>query len=520
MVSVTESDPRPSVELTQITKSFPGVIANDRIDLAIHAGEIHSLLGENGAGKSTLIGILSGMVTPDSGEILVDGEPAMIYSPKDALDLGIGTVYQHSLLVPTLTILDNMMLGTAKRLTLDRSGAIQRITDISTLLDVTIDPDAVVGDLSLGEQQQVEIIRALWRGQRALILDEPTSMLTPRGVESLGRVLRRLTDNGMAIVFITHKLEEAVEFGDRVTVLRRGRNVGEVGPAAMRDGSATDLKAHIIDLIFGSSATDAQPLVETQRMLDEQPVSLRVKDVGVTSHGPRPLLDAISFEVRRGEIFGIAGIDGNGQKELAEVISGQRRLDHGQILFEDKPVQTLSVAARQDLGIRYVTDDRHGEGTVGPMSIAINTVMKRIGQRPFWRRANIRHALIREFATTLIDEHDVRTPHEQVPIATLSGGNMQKVLVGRELAMGPKAVVFNKPTYGLDVKTMKAVLAHIVAQSEQGTAVILISTELSELISTCDRIAVMYQGRITGILESRPGIETQLGELMTGAAAA
>ena len=513
---VTESEPRPAVALTQITKSFPGTIANDHIDLKVYAGEIHSLLGENGAGKSTLISILSGMVTPDHGEILIDGVQAVIHSPKDALDLGIGTVYQHSLLVPTLTILDNMMLGTARRFTLDRSRAIRRLNEISTLLDITSAPDAVVGDLSLGEQQQVEIIRALWRGQRILILDEPTSMLTPRGVESLGRVLRRLADNEMAIVFITHKLDEAIEFGDRVTVLRRGQKVGHVAPVEMGNRLAVDLKTHLIDLIFGSSPSETQLLAPTPKRVGAQSVSLSIENVSVDNTGPRPVLDAISFRVRRGEIFGIAGIDGNGQKELAEVIAGQRPLDRGKILFEGQPVQALSVAARQRLGIRYVTDDRHGEGTVGPMSIAINTVIKRIGQRPFWRRANVRPGLIREFATTLIEEHDVRTPNEQLPIATLSGGNMQKVLVGRELAMGPHAVVFNKPTYGLDVKTAKAVLARIVGQSKQGTAVILISTELSELISTCDRIAVMYQGRITGILESRPGIETQLGELMTG----
>jgi len=516
---MTDTEQEPSVELVQITKAFPGVVANDRIDLSIYAGEVQILLGENGAGKSTLIGILSGMVTPDSGEIIVGGETVSIRSPRDALNLGIGTVYQHSLLVPTLTIVDNMLLGTAKWFSIDRAAAVRRLDELSELLDVEIDPGAIVGQLSLGERQQVEIIRALWRGQRALILDEPTSMLTPQGVQALGAVLRRLAGQGIAIVFITHKLDEALDFGDRVTVLRRGRNVGELSPTAMTDGNISDLKGHIIELIFGSSESQhGDSTTERDHVPDEQEVCLRVEDVGLAGDGPRPLLEAISFEIRRGEIFGIAGIDGNGQKELAEVIAGQRRLDHGQIRLDDKPVHSLSVAARQDLGIRYVTDDRHGEGTVGPLSVALNTVLKRIGQRPFWRRGNIRHALIREFADSLISEHDVRTPHEQVPISTLSGGNMQKVVVGRELAMGPRVVVFNKPTYGLDVKTIKAVLARIVAQSRQGTAAILISTELNELISTCDRIAVMHRGRITGIIESKPGIETRLGELMTGAA--
>lgn len=511
----TESD--PAVELLDITKSYPGVVANKHINLTLQSGEVHVLLGENGAGKSTLIGILSGMVAPDSGEIRVDGSVVKIASPRDALGLGIGTVYQHSLLVPTLTVLDNMMLGTAKLFKLDSDSARERLAELAGLLDVQIDPDAVVGDLALGERQQIEIVRALWRGERALVLDEPTSMLTPGGVERLGAVVRRLSERGLAVVFISHKLNEALEFGDRITVLRRGEKVGEVTPPVMASHSADELKNLIIDLIFGSSdATETAP-IDKSDSVEKQPIYFRIDDVSVSGTGARPLLDSISFEVRRGEIFGIAGIDGNGQKELAEVIAGQRNVDSGQVLVDGNAVQTLSIAARHELGIRYVTDDRHGEGSVGELSIALNTVLKRVGQRPFWRRARVRHALIREFAAGLMEEHDVRAPHEQVLMATLSGGNMQKVVVGRELAMGPRLVVYNKPTYGLDAKTIKAVLSQIASQSRQGTTAILISTELDELISICDRIAVMSEGRIEGILDGRPGVETELGELMTGA---
>lgn len=519
--NVAESEPLPTVELVAITKAYPGVIANDSIDISLQSGEVHVLLGENGAGKSTLIGILSGMVTPDSGKILIAGKPADIKSPKDSLELGIGTVYQHSLLVPTLSVLDNMMLGTSEWFTLNKQGARDRLSELSRLLDVKIDENAIIADLALGQRQQVEIVRALWRGERVLILDEPTSMLTPQGVQALGEVVSHLSERGLAVVFITHKLDEALDFGNRITVLRRGRKVGEITPTEMTTSSRSDLKTHIINLIFGSTAspssdTDTGQSISNDEALIQQPTSFRLKDVYIAGDGPRPLLDAISLDIRRGEIFGIAGIDGNGQKELAEIIAGQRRLDTGEILFNDKPIQNLSVAARQTLGIRYVTDDRHGEGTVGELSIALNTVLKRIGNRPFWRRARIRHSLIRQFATTLIEDHDVRTPHEEIPIKNLSGGNMQKVVVGRELSMGPRLVVYNKPTYGLDVKTATAVLGRITAQADEGTTAILISTELDELISTCDRIGVMHDGRITGILKSRPGIETELGALMTG----
>jgi len=513
-VTVTES--LPVVELAGITKAYPGVVANDCVDLSLHRGEGHVVLGENGAGKSTLIGILSGMVTPDSGSILIDGEPFQIRSPRDALGLGIGTVYQHSLLVPTLSVVDNMMLGTSGLFRLDREQARNRLEELSSVLGVQIDPESIVGDLALGQRQQVEIVRALWRGERALILDEPTSMLTPQGVQALGAVIRRLVGNGLSVVFITHKLNEALDLGDRITVLRRGRKVGEVTPDEMASTERENLKNLVMEMIFGEADTGALQVVAKNDSLDQQPVCFRLDDVTLRGEKPWPLLESVSLEFRRGEIFGIAGIDGNGQKELAEVIAGQRELDSGEVYLDDEPVSSLSVAARQKRGIRYVTDDRHGEGTVGELSISLNTVLKRVGQRPFWRRAQVRNSLIREFAASLVSEHDVRTPNEEVPIANLSGGNVQKVVVGRELAMEPRVVVYNKPTYGLDANTIKAVLARIVAQANQGTVAVLISTELDELIATCDRIGVMYQGRLTGILDSRPGIETQLGELMTG----
>lgn len=506
------------VELVNICKAFPGVIANDDISISLRSGEVHVLLGENGAGKSTIISILSGMLTPDSGQIVIDGEIAQIRSPRDSIDAGIGTVYQHSLMVPTLSVLENMMLGTNDSFLLDRQYASERFQELLNLLDIDMDPEVLVGTLALGQRQQAEIARALWSSERVLVLDEPTSMLTPQGVLALGNVMRRLADRGIAVVFITHKLDEAIDFGDRITILRRGRKVGILAPDRLIEMSRQEIKTNIVDLMFGSSATGTPPELEVAEAKTIGPICFRMVDVTITQENQRPLLHDINLELARGEVLGVAGIDGNGQKELAEVIAGQRTISSGEIYLDETPIQRLSVAKRQRLGIRYVTDDRHGEGTVGPLSIALNIVIKRIGQRPFWRRGRIRAAVINEFARAMIEDQDVRAPNETVAIHTLSGGNMQKIVVGRELAKGPRIVVYNKPTYGLDVKTMRVVLSQIREQAHRGTTAILISTDLDELISTCDRIAVMHEGKVTGILPSGPGIETRLGELMIGSA--
>ncbi|MSO59994.1 MAG: ABC transporter ATP-binding protein [Ilumatobacteraceae bacterium] len=505
----------PSVELIGITKTYPGVVANSDIHLTLRPGEVHSLLGENGAGKSTLIGILSGMVQPDAGEIRIKGETVRINSPRDALERGIGTVYQHSLLVPTLTVLDNLLLGVDQGWKLGRDAAKARLQEVSTLLDVEIDPSSVVGDLALGQRQQVEIVRALWRGEGVLILDEPTSMLTPQGAEKLVQVVRRLVSNGLAVVFITHKLNEALDLGDRVTVLRRGKIVGEVTPAELQNRSRAQITDEVLKMIFGEKS-DASYAAFASQVSETADETFRVDHLSVEGSGPHPVLDNVSFTLKRGEILGIAGIDGNGQKELAEVLAGQRHADSGEIILDDQSIQNLSIAARQAKGIRYVTDDRHGEGTVGPLSIALNIVLKRVGEVPFWRWSLVRHSSIREFARKLIHDHDVRAPHEEVAISTLSGGNMQKVILARELALEPRVVVYNKPTYGLDARTTSLVLASIADQAKAGVTTVFISTELSEIVSICHRVAVMYRGKLSEPIMVRSGIELKLGALMTG----
>ncbi len=521
----------PAVAVEGITKHFPGVLANDDISLTFNPGEIHVLLGENGAGKSTLIAILAGMQQPDAGRIRLAEKTVRLTSPRESLAHGIGTVFQHVLLVPSLTVIENLMLGGPWRRRLDRASALARFGELSRILAVSLDPDALVGRLSLGEQQQVEIIRALWQGGRVLILDEPTSMLTPAGVRELGQVMRRLRDQGVAIIFITHKLKEAYEFGDRISVLRLGRTVGEITKArlaAMSEQQATD---EVIHLMFGPSATgqtvDAETMAhEGQRRRRATAVDrgqspfLTVHGLSTTAQPGESALRDVTFEVWPGEILGIAGVDGNGQKQLAEALAGQRPAASGVVALRNTQITHLNVAARRRLGLRYITDERVGEGIVATHSLATNLVLKEIGRAPFWWRGITRWDNIHAHAREKIATHDIRTPSEHTPIGRLSGGNIQKALLARELSTQTGVVIFNKPTYGLDLHNIRTARAAILRGAKAGLATILISTELDELVELCDRIGVMYQGRLSGIVENVEGAEIQIGLMMTGAAAA
>ena len=505
-----------------MTKRFPGVLANDRVSFAVARGEIHALLGENGAGKSTLIGMLSGMLQPDEGTIRVDGNPVAIDSPRRALGLGIGTVYQHVTLVPTLTVLENLMLGGAWSTPVDRGATRRRLAEIAATLGIVVEADARVGRLSLGEQQQIEIVKALWSGEQVLILDEPTSMLTPRGVEELGRVMTRLRDSGVAIIFITHKLREAIALGDRISVLQRGRLVGEIPPDRLRSLSPDVATGLIVGLMFESDGERMPGAADLRRgaPLDAAPAAILELDrIGAEGEPGEPSIEGVAFSLRPGEIFGIAGIDGNGQKQLAELIAGQRRLQHGEIRLAGRPVGRLGVRRRQALGLRYLTDDRLGEGTVAGLSVALNMVIKRIGEAPFWRGPLIDHHAIDAYARDLIRRHDIRTPSEHTPIGRLSGGNIQKALLGRELHGHPLVMIFNKPTYGLDLQNIDAARRAIRAQADAGTAILLLSTDLDELLVLCDRIGVMLNGRLQGVVDNDAAAARTVGQLMTGAAA-
>jgi len=516
--------------LRGITKSFPGVLANDDIDLDLRAGEVHALLGENGAGKSTLINILSGMHHPDAGEIRFAGRPVRIDAPRDAIELGIGTVYQHLTLVPTLSVLENLMLGSYEGTgRLDLPAARERFDELAKLLGVDFPPGARAGALALGQQQQVEIIKALWRrGSRVLILDEPTSMLTPQGYEELRRELERLTAEGLAVVLITHKLHEAIELGDRVTVLRAGRVVGSLAPEELRGRSEEELSERIVEMMFGEEASELADAVEVEveaastrrerapRELGE--VALEVRGLSLTGTDDAVAVDEISFQVRVGEVVGVAGVDGNGQREVAEMIAGQRHPRSGTVLILGEDVTRMGVRDRERRGLRYVTDDRLGEGTVADLDVAMNSVLKRIGTAPFWRAGAERRDEIERFAAELVERFDVRTPSVKSRAATLSGGNVQKLLLARELVGDPRVVVFNKPTHGLDVRTAEFVRDQIRDAAGAGLAALLISTEIEELVDLTDRILVMSRGGVAGEVQNSPGVEERVGALMVARA--
>lgn len=502
------------VELQGVTRRFPGVLAVDRVDLALRAGEVHALLGENGAGKSTLVAMLSGLVEPDAGIIRVAGQERRIASPRAALQQGISTVFQHVMLVPTLTVMENLVLGMSWWRRPDRAALERRLAGIHSAFGIALELDQITGELSLGEQQQIEIVRALLRRSRVLILDEATSMLTPRGVGEFGALMRRLVESGLAVVFITHKLDEACRFGDRITVLRLGRKVGELTPQGLAAMDRAAAVRKVVSLMFGDRGIAASRPPRAHRPKGSPVLAVR----GLTVAGATRLarVDDVSFELRTHEILGLAGIDGNGQKQLAEALAGQRPIATGEVILDGRDITSAGVAERRRLGLRYLTDDRIDEGAVGAFPVAINLVLKEIGAPPFWSGGIERPGRIAAHARALIDQYDVRTPDETTPIGRLSGGNIQKVLLARELSGPARVVVLNKPTHGLDVRHTTATRNRIAAIADAGIAVLLISTDLEELLDVSDRVAVMAAGRFTGIVANDADARARIGALMIG----
>ena len=499
--------------MREISKRFGPVLANDRVSLDLWPGEIHAVLGENGAGKTTLMNILAGMYQPDSGTIRIAGEEVHISSPVDALRRGIGTVYQHFTLVPNLSILENVALGGDTGFVLNLGGIETRLSQMLAEFGLEVSPQTEIRYLGLGQRQRVEIIKALLRGSRVLLLDEPTSVLTPGEVDSLLELLRRLRGQGVAVVLITHKLGEALAVSDRVSVLRAGRNVGELGPDALRGASVENVRRRIVEQMFGGS--EPAPSRNGDRAAAGD-VLYALRDVSTAREHGAAALKNVSLELRSGEVFGIAGVDGNGQKELGEVIAGQRRVASGKASYLGHDFTNRGVAASTKAGIGYVTDDRLHEGSVAASSVAENVALKAIARKPFSNGFWLNRRAMDERARQLIADFSVKTPGPTTPIGMLSGGNIQKLLLGRELSLNPRLLVVNKPTNGLDLRTTAFIWRQLRSQADAGNAVLLISSEIEELLEISDRIGVMYNGELLAVLPRAQATPEVLGELMLG----
>ncbi len=498
------------LEARGITRRFPGVLANDAVDFTLRAGEIHALLGENGAGKTTLMNVFAGLLAPDAGEIRVDGRPVAIRTPGQALALGIAMVHQHFLLIPVFTVAENIVLGAEPSGvlgTLDRAAARARLCELATAYGLAVDPDARVEDLPVGLQQRVEILKALYGAARILILDEPTAVLTPRETADLFAVLRRIAAGGVGIIFITHKLGEVLAVADRITVLRRGRVVATVLPAA------TDAP-RLAALMVGRDVTLAVPRGPARPGAP----ALRVADLRVLDGRGLPAVDGVSFEVRAGEILGLAGVQGNGQTELVEALVGLRPAAGGTVERPGLPPGPASPRAVLAGGTAHIPEDRQRDGLVLPFSVADNLVLCSYYQPPYARWGRLDPAAIARAARARMAEYDVRAPSERSPVGQLSGGTQQKVILARELSRPVRLVIANQPTRGLDVGSVEYVHRRLVALRDGGAGVLVVSTELDELLALADRLAVLYRGRIAATLEAAEATPARLGLLMAGGA--
>ena len=497
-----------AVEMRGITKQFPGVRANDGVDFSVRAGEIHALVGENGAGKTTLMNVLYGLVHPDSGEILINGRTARIGGPREAIASGIGMVHQHFMLIPVFTVGENVMLGrepVSGPDFYDRTRARAEIAKLTKSYGLALDPDARMGDLPVGLQQRAEIVKVLYRGANILVLDEPTGVLTPQESKELFSVLRGLVKDGKTIIFISHKLREVLEISDRITVMRRGKVVGHL---VTKDTNEEEIATMMVGraVLLRVDKKPAKP----------GPVTFTVENLTASSDRGVPALKGISFDLHEGEILGIAGVEGNGQSELMEVLAGTRRATGGRVLLGDKEVTTLDAKTERDAGIAFIPEDRRGTGLVLSFSIAENSILGRERSRKFsWHELVLRLAAIRDWARQLVKDFDIRTPSIDVAARNLSGGNQQKVIVAREMGSRPRVLLAAQPTRGVDIGAIEFIHRQIVHQRDEGTAILLVSAELDEIRSLSDRIAVMYEGKIVSI-EPPDAPEERLGLLMTG----
>jgi ABC-type uncharacterized transport system ATPase subunit len=501
--------PIQQVELRGITKRFPGVLANDAIDFDVRAGEIHALLGENGAGKSTLMRILYGQYHADSGEILINGRPVVLKSPADALAQGIGMIHQHFQLVPGFTVAENVALGlpSSRGPVLDLDVVSARIRQLAEQYSLTVDPDARVWQLAVGEQQRVEIIKALYRGAAVLVLDEPTAVLTPQEVNDLFVILRQMAREGHALIFISHKLNEVLAISQRVTVLRDGR-------------------------VVGSRATHATTQPELARMMvgrevllqyDRPPaqagaVRLHVEDVWSRGESGHDALRGVSLDLCAGEIMGLAGVSGNGQRELAEALAGMRPIQRGRITLNGQEVTRRSPAECLAEGQAYIPEERMRDGTIRDFTVAENVILQDHGQAPYSHATFLDFKAIETHAAELVQAFSVKTPSTDTPLKNLSGGNIQKLILARELSRRPSVVIAAQPTRGVDIGASEYIHQRLLEQRAAGTAILLISEDLDEIRAISDRIAVIYEGKIVGIVDGRTASAEELGLMMTGVA--
>jgi simple sugar transport system ATP-binding protein len=503
------NDPRePVLETRHITKRFPGVVANEDINLTLYPGEILALLGENGAGKSTLMNIIYGLYRPTEGEIWVKGQPVKLANPNDAIRLGIGMVHQHFQLVPVMTVAENVMLGdeSVKRGLLDKRTVAERIIEFFHLYGLALDPHAVVEDLPVGARQRVEIVKTLYRNADILILDEPTAVLTPFEIDGLFDVMEVLRQQGKSIIFITHKLKEVLRISDRIMVLRDGRVVGEADPkTATQEQLATMMVGReVILTVEKAAARPAGPVLEVEGLTAQD-------DQGHAA------LQGVSFEAQAGEILGVAGVQGNGQTELVEVLTGLRKASAGHIRIGGEEMTNATPRRiTQEGQSSHVPEDRHTFGMVGSYSVAQNLVLNTYYQPPFAERMTINEAAIAEHAERLVAEYDVRTPSVTTRAASLSGGNQQKMVVAREFSRPARLLIAAQPTRGIDVGSIEFIHQQIVAKRDQGVAVLLVSAELDEVMALSDRIAVMYKGEIVDIVPRGEATRESLGLLMAG----
>ena len=502
---MTGGVPTPILEVRGVTKTFPGVIANEDVDLVLNKGEIHCLLGENGAGKSTLVNVIFGLYRPDKGKIFLRGEELEFKGVRHAIAQGIGMVHQHFQLIPVFTVAENVILGNelTRGPLLDIAEARRRIREIGEKYGLEGDPDAKVGDLSVGEQQRVELVKALFREAEILILDEPTAVLTPGEVDEFFGVVRTLVDQGKSIIFITHKLREVLAVADHITVLRGGKVAGSADPATATQQSLANLMVGR-DVVFRVEKGEAKP-GETV---------LSIKDLCVEDERGVQTVNDFTVDVRAGEIFGIAGVQGNGQRELVEAVVGMRRKVAGTVEIMGTDATRLSPRDVTEIGTSHIPEDRNKHGLVGAYSIADNLVINRYQKAPYARRGIRNVEAIQKDAGDLVRQYDIRTPGVDVAVKTLSGGNQQKVIVARELSSEIGVLIVSQPTRGLDVGSIEFIHKQIIAMRDRGVGVLLVSAELDEILSLSDRIGVLYRGRLVGVFDAAQTTRQQLGYLM------